>query len=177
MSIAQLVNKGRSKQNISTIVHFVGNHPKRFAELVELLASPSPKVVFAASWAVTNCVQAQPQLAQPHFATLLQAAAQPTASENVKRSVVRSLQFVEIPKRYQGKAADLCFSMLENKKEAVAIRVFSMTVLANICLQNPDLRSEVIALIEADLPYAKPSYLSRGKKVIGQLRRLSHAKD
>lgn len=177
MSITRFLNMANSKGSIRAIVKYVGDNPTRFAELVKLLNSQDRMVAYTACWALGYCVEQHPKLLSKHFSAVINAAAMPNASDGMKRNALRALQFVTLPARHQGKAAHLCFKMLENKKEAVAIRVFAMTVLANICKQNPDLRNEVAALIEDGLPYAKPGYLSRAKKVLKQLQEPTLAKD
>ena len=177
MTVTELVKRSRSKHTIYTIVRFVGNDAGRFAELVKLLFNSPPKVVLIASWAMSNCAQNHPELLSKHFAELLKAATAPAVADIVKRSALRALQFAEIPRRYQGKTAQLCFEVLENKKEPVAIRVFAMSVLADLALKNPDMKGEVIALIEEGLPYAKPAYLSRARKTLNRLGKASLSKD
>lgn len=172
MDIQKLLSKTYSKKSVNTIVRYVGNDPKRFAALVNLFLTGPPRSAQQASWPLSYCVEAHPLLLRPHFRKILKAAAMPHAQDAVKRNVVRLLQFCTIPKRHQGLVYQLCFRFLENKKEAVAIRVFAMTVLTKLAIENPALRGEIIILIEDGLSYAKPAYLARAKKVLRQLHQL-----
>jgi hypothetical protein len=81
------------------------------------------------------------------------------------------LQFIDIPKKHQGVIADICFKSLIDKKEPIAIRVFSMTVIANLAAKIPELKNELIPIIEEQLPYASAGFVSRGKKVLKELKR------
>lgn len=53
-----------------------------------------------------------------------------------------------------------------NKKEAVAIRVFSMQIVANLSQKYLEIRNELKVIIEDELPYAKPAFVSRGRKIL-----------
>jgi hypothetical protein len=44
-----------------------------------------------------------------------------------------------------------------------------MTVLANIAMEEPDLKDELKIVIEDGLPYGSAAYISRAKKTLKQL--------
>jgi hypothetical protein len=52
---------------------------------------------------------------------------------------------------------------------AVAIRVFSMTVLANVIEDQPDMRRELKLILEDQLPYGSSAFKSRGNKVLKKI--------
>jgi len=83
----------------------------------------------------------------------------------MQRNILRFLQDIEIPKRFYGIVTDRCFALMDTK-EPIAVRVFSMTVLANIAKQEPDLKKELRIAIEDQLPYASAGFLSRARKVL-----------
>jgi hypothetical protein len=124
------------------------------------------RITQRAAWPLSYCVESYPALIRPHLNVLLDHLKKPGLHDAVKRNTIRLLQFVEVPKRLQGKTADICFTFLQDKKEPIAIRVFSMTVLANIAQRNPDLKRELKLIIEDEIPLASPAYLSRARKVL-----------
>lgn len=170
----QLLAKKRSKQLVQQIISFVGNDADRFAELINAMFSGTELSRFIASWSMSYCVEGFPDLLNKHYSTLILAVSKAGAAEGLKRNIVRAFQFASIPKRYQGRVAECCFRFLEDRKEAIAVRVFSMSVLAKLAEENPGLKDELILLIEEGLPYATPAYLSRSKKVLKKLRKLQH---
>lgn len=174
MMLQQLLAKKRSKATVHQITVFVGNDSNRFAELVDAMFHGTPHVAFTAAWSMSYCAEQFPELLNKHYSSLLAAVSKKDSSETLRRNIIRAFQFADIPKRYQGKVAACCFRFLEDKKEAIAVRVFSMSVLGNLTMENPGLKEELILLIEDGLPYASPAYLSRSKKVLKQLRRLRH---
>ncbi|WP_143165108.1 hypothetical protein [Chryseolinea serpens] len=84
----------------------------------------------------------------------------------VKRNTLRLLQYIELPKRLQGRVADLCFQYLQGKGEPIAVKAFSLTVLQRILEEQPELGSELKIIIEDQLAYASPAFRSRAMKVL-----------
>ena len=70
----------------------------------------------------------------------------------------------------QGKVVDLCFTFLSDGTQPIAIRVFAMTVLTNIAKENPELKNEIIPLIEDQMPFGSAGFRSRGRKVLQELK-------
>lgn len=118
---------------------------------------------------MTYCVERHPKLIQPHLKTVLAHLKKPGIHDAVKRNTIRLLQFIDIPKRFHGQVADICFAYLQNNREAVAIRVFSMSVLHQIARQNPELKHELKIIIEDQMPYGSAAFSSRGRKILKDL--------
>jgi hypothetical protein len=169
MDLRKEILKEHSKKQKSKVVDYVGDSPIRFKALVDVFLQGPYRVTQRAGWPLSYCVERSPALIKPHLKAILDHLRMPGIHDAVKRNTMRFLQFIEIPKRYQGQVADLCFEYLQNNKEPVAIRVFSMSVLASIAEENPDLKKELMMLIEDQLPYAKPAFISRARKVLKAL--------
>lgn len=67
---------------------------------------------------------------------------------------------------------NICFAYLESPAEALAIKVFSMTVLGNLAKLYPEIIPELKLLIEDQLPYQTAGFKSRGKKVLKVLEKI-----
>jgi len=70
----------------------------------------------------------------------------------------------------RGLVVVICFDFFQSKKEPVAVKVFSMTVLANVAQDLKELRQELILRIEDQLPYGSAGFLSRAGRVLKQLK-------
>ncbi|NUN68090.1 MAG: hypothetical protein HUU02_00085 [Bacteroidetes bacterium] len=149
----------------------IGDDTERFAVVARMALSADAAVVMRASWLLTICAELRPALVTPWIPKLLAAAARPGASDALRRNIVRSLQFIDIPRRHQGRAADLCFGFLQDVKAPVAVKAFSMTVLANIAMSEPELKHEIVLTIEQLVPYGSAGIRSRARKVLAQLRK------
>ena len=170
MNLTKEVIKEHSRKQRDIIVNYVGQDPGRFSHLVEVFLGGPYRVTQRAAWPLSVCVEKHPDLLKPHYKNILAFAGSSDIHDAVKRNILRMLQYVRVPKVYQGRIVDLCFGFLTDAKEPVAIRVFAMTVLANIATEAPDLKNELVTIIEDQLPFASAGFLSRSRKVLKQLK-------
>src|SRR5262245_55714839 len=138
MDLKKRLKLGQSKTLTLEIVDYVNGSPIRFKKLVEIYLHSHFRITQRVAWPLTYCVERWPYLIYPHLKKLLQFMNKPDVHDAVKRNTMRMLQFIEIPKRYHGAVADLCFEYLQNRKATVALRVFSITALWNIIQDQPD---------------------------------------
>ena len=170
MNLVEEILQEHTKKQKDKIVNYIGHDPKKFAELVHVFLRGSYRVTQRAAWPLSYCIERYPDLLKPHFRKILTQLGKKNIHDSVKRNTLRMLQFVHVPKAHQGITTDLCLAFLADVKEPVAIRVFAMTVLANIAKEVPELKNELIPLIEDQIPYASAGFISRGGKVLKQLK-------
>ena len=171
MDLAKTLERGHSKQITTQIADYVGNNAARFKQLVKLFLAGPYRMTQRAAWPLSICIERHPELIGPHLGTLLRFAAAPGAHDAVMRNTVRLLQFIDIPRRYHGQVAEMCFGNLNKRNTAIAIQAFSMTVLYDISRDEPDLRRELRLILEDRLPYAAPAFRARARKILKDLRK------
>jgi len=169
MNLVNVIEKEHSSAQRNRVIKYVGKDPKRFAELVNVFLNGPYRVTQRSAWPLSYCIEQHPDLIKPHLKRILQFASQPGVHDSVKRNTMRLLQFIEVPKSLQGKFVNLCFSFLKDTSEAIAIRVFAMTVLSNLAKFLPELKNELIPIIEDQMPFGSPGFVSRGTKALKQL--------
>src|SRR4051812_25620164 len=129
MKLVEALLKENSKAMYTSIVNYVGRSPSRYRQLVTIFLKGPYRVTQRAARPLSYCAELHPDLVKPHLARIVSTLHVAGQSDSIKRNVLRLLQFVEIPKSLQGEVADCCFRLLSDRREAVAIRVFAMTVL------------------------------------------------
>lgn len=169
MDIRHTLLKEHSRKQASRILEYISSNPDRFKELFNLFMDDSSRISQRASWPLNLCVEQHPELIRPYIKKLLNKIKSPSIPNAVKRNTLRMLQFVPIPKNVSGETYTLCLNFLQNAKEPIAVRVFAMTVAAQIATQIPELKRELLLAIEEQLPYASAGLISRGRKIIKQL--------
>ncbi len=171
MKLIKLLLKEHSGANTDKIVLSIGCDPNKFNELIEAFLKGPYRITQRAAWPLSRCVQQHPELIQPHLKKVLHFLSKSDIHDAVKRNTVRLLQFIKIPRSLQGEVVTHCFHFLSNPSEPIAIRVFSMTVLANLTKENPELKNELIPIIEDYLPFGSAGFRSRGMRVLKELKR------
>ena len=166
MNIVQEVLREHSKAMCDRVVRYVGKNPARFAELVSVFLKGPYRVTQRAAWPLSYCVEQHPELVKVHLKKIILNLKTPGVHHAVKRNTLRLLQFIDIPKSMQGFVADVSFRFLSDPKEPIAVKVFSMEVLSKIAQQQPEIERELRLIIEDQLPYAGPAFLSRARKVM-----------
>ncbi len=167
MNIRTALLEVRPKEQAGKIARYVGGDPKRFAELMKELLRSTYRLSQRAAWPVSYCIERHPELVKPYFSVLIKQLEREDSHVAVRRNVARLLQFVEIPKRYQGRVFDACYNLFADPMQPVAVRVFSMTVAANIAKDEPELIEE-LRLVAKKYPQASTAgFRSRARRVLG----------
>lgn len=166
MDIRKALAKEHSKVQTLQIVDYVGVNKKRFKQLINIYLAGPYRITQRAAGPLSYCVQNSPRLIGPHLNVLIDFMKKPGTPVAVRRNTMRLLQFIDVPKRLQGKVIDSCFTFLTDRKETVAVKVFSMEVLAKLVKGSPEMKNELKAIIEDQLPYASPAFRSRAKKLL-----------
>jgi hypothetical protein len=167
MDIREALLEVHSKDQAIKITDYVSDDPRRFAELMKLFLGPVYRISQRAAWPVSYCIERHPQLVKPYFNHLIKQLERKDAHVAVRRNVARLLQFVEIPKRYEGRIFEACYELLSNPSETVAVRVFSMTVAAKIAKGRPELMDELRLAATQHPEAATAGFRSRARRVLG----------
>lgn len=168
MKLVELLEQPQTKVQRDRIIHYVTTQ-QRFDELMQVFVQGPIRITQRAAWPISYCVEHNPQLLKPHYPAVVKLLTLPNQTDAVKRNLLRALQFVKVPSRYQGRIADCCFTFLTGK-EPIAIKVFAMTVLANLAVENHELKNEIVPIIESQLPFGSAGFISRARKVLKQLK-------
>jgi hypothetical protein len=167
---AQLL-QAHSKENCNIVVAWVGNNQARFDELFALFMGNESRLVQMSSWPLSYCVEAYPNLIQKHFDSLLKNIKKQQHHDAVKRHTLRMLQFVEIPKKYQGNVMNMCFYFIQNISEKPSTKVFSLALLETLSNLYPEINDELRLIIETQMPHESAGFRSRGKKMLAKLNK------
>ena len=166
MDLESEILKEHSKRQAVRIASWVGNDSRRFRQLMDLFLRGEYRITQRSAWVVGLCADSHPRLARPYLGQMIRRMQEPGVHVAVKRNVIRILQFIDIPHELLGEVTTLCFDYLASPHEPIAVRTFSMTVLANIAQKEPDLRNELRLSIEQQLVHGSPGFRSRARKVM-----------
>ena len=168
-SLEMRLMSDRSSENITKLAGEIGDDAERFAQLMALFFGGPYRVTHFSAHLLSKCCDRYPHLILPYLGRMIDLLDKPV-HDSLKRNIIRTMQFIEIPEAHWDKTVDNCFRLLQSRKEAVAIKVFAMTVLANLCGKFPELKNELSVIIEDQLPYESAAFVSRGRKILAGLR-------
>lgn len=166
-SISSIRNKADAQKLSDKII----SGQAHISELMDLFFSEDLRICQKASWPLTIIADERPDLLLPYMKRMIDHLDRPH-HDAVVRNTVRAWQVMHIPEEYEGDIYDRCFTYLADPQYAVAIRVFSMTVCANIAMRHPSLAQEVIPVIEDHWDHSTAAWRGRGKKELKRLRNI-----
>jgi hypothetical protein len=158
-------------ENIRTVLDIkrlamecTGKH--EFASLVTCMTDRDSHVSAMAAWCMSHVVIKHPQiLSINHYRTFLDIVSN-TQSSSLKRNIMRAWQVVDIPADLRLWVAEIALAFLASPKEDVAIKAFSITVLQQIVRYVPELKEEILFILERDMPHATAAYIQRARQFI-----------
>jgi len=170
MDLRNEILRENNREHTLKIADWISANAERVAALVQLFLQDEYRVVQRAAWIISYVAQQSPELIVPHLPAMVQRMDDAGIPVAVKRNVTRVLQFLPIPPALHGPVMNRCFELLTDPEETIAVRAFSMTVLANLAKEYPDIRNEIRLVLEDELQHQpSPGFASRAKKVLKML--------
>lgn len=171
MNLVAAIEAPHSLSMKNKIIRYVGTDKKRFRDLMNIFLKGTYRQVQWAGWPLSDIVRKHPEMVIPYLKPVLKSLDKKGMHTAVKRNVMRLLQFIDIPKGVAGLAFDKAFGLFMDTTEPIAVRVFSMQVMADIATKEPELKTEVILAIEEHLPYGSTALVNRGQRLLKKLKR------
>lgn len=160
-----------SWENLSFTINEISNHPENFDILMDIALNHSEHKSWRAAYLADKIHDVHPELLFPYIEILIQKL-KVLDNKSKKRHFLKLISMNELPVKYYGFLVDYCITTLSSE-EPPANRVHAMQILYNISLKEPDLKYELIHIIEHEMEYhATPGIISRGNRLLNQLHKL-----
>lgn len=171
MNIKDILKSSYNKGQIEAVANYACSSNENFKSLFQIFTGDDIRMAQMASWSLSYAVRKSPHIIQPYLKELIEQLQKKDKHNAVIRNTVRILQDIEIPEQFHGMLMDSCFGFIEQPKTPVAIKAFSLTVLFNLSKIYPDIKQELILVIEENMHHAAPAFKSRGSKILLQLKK------
>ncbi len=169
MNIREALLKEHSRQQAEFIAKYVIENPENLNELIDFFLANEYLISQRAAYSVSIIGQWQPKLIFPYFEILVNNLTKKGIHDAVKRATLRIFEKNAFPENLEGIIADTCFKFMKNQLEPVAIKAFSMTILEKIVDKYPELRLELIEVIENSMDFQTAAFTGRGRKILKSL--------
>lgn len=169
-SFKSILEEGHSKKNTLDILAAIQKDNSKINELMKLFFSSDLRMCQRASWAVGMIGERNKTLLLPYFDKMLHVIKNPM-HDAIVRNTLRTWREMDIPEAYEGEVFDICFNYLQDTKTPVAIRMFGMCILSNIAMKYPELKEEIIPVIEEHYEQASPGFKSGAKRELKRMKR------
>jgi len=162
----------KSKEHVHAIVRDIKAKIYTMQDLMELYFGEHKRTTQYSSWIITHIAEKHIHLIRPYFKKMVENL-EGNTNYTVVRNTIRAFQFAEIPEELEGILIDKCFEYLFEKKYPVAVKAFSIGVAEKIVMKHPELKEELILLLEEQIPYGSSGFKARAGKALKKLRKLS----
>jgi hypothetical protein len=169
MNIRNHLTGQQTKRKSMEVVDYIVSKPSAIEELMECFFDDELRVCQYAAWPVGILGEKHPEIILPYLHKMVSNLENPK-HDAVVRNTIRTLQYIDVPEELEGEVYERCFNYLVSPGFPVAVKVFSMSVLARIAMKIPELKEELIIAIEDYKPLGTAGYQSRAKKVIKMLQ-------
>jgi hypothetical protein len=133
-----------------------------FPVLMEIALNETDHYSWRAAWAADNINEMFPGIANDWIKPMIDALGGLNHSGK-KRQFLKLISLYPVPEDD--------FPFLTSADDEISVKVYSMQILYNISQREPDLKHELLELIEQEMEYRpKPGILTRGKKLASKLR-------
>jgi hypothetical protein len=169
MNLKQSLPERYSKEDFKEIIDWINGSSEHFSELMEIFFDGNTRKNQYAASVMIHCIDKWNYLLNPYLERLILNLQNDGLHDAIKRNTVRVLQDVEIPENLHGTVVDICFKYLQNPSEAIAIKVFSMTIIHHLTKKYPELIEELRFILEEQLPFQTAGFRSRAGKILRDL--------
>lgn len=157
-----------SRRNTDYIAHWIGENPKRYKQIMEIVFAESPGIQMRAAWVISVVSDKYPILFKTYTHRVI-SNIKKFEHSGTRRLLLRQLAAIEIPEKHYGKVYDTCFNWLMSKDEPPAVKVYCMQILVNIAEKLPDLKREIRLILEELANHESPAIKSRSKLLLKML--------
>lgn len=164
----QLVDS--SRLIIDIVVSTIGNNQQLFNEAVQAMLTDKYPLSMRAARVVQFASIKYPKLLDSHIDALI-SALHKSKIDGVKRSILKI--FIEAPVSVSddqlGQLTDRCFLFVDDKKESIAVRAFSIDILLKVIKKYPELKPELKAVMESVIPEGSVGLKHKCRKLLKKM--------
>ena len=122
-----------------------------------------------AAGVVETVVRDHPYLIGPYLEKMV-STCRDFKEDGVKRNFLKIFIDIDFNDDLLGRVMNLCFDFINDKKnESIAVRVYSMQILYNISQKIPEIKQELILIIENEMLIGSAAWRARGSQLLRKL--------
>tara|TARA_R110002096_G_scaffold24760_32_gene78098 strand:- start:16111 stop:16632 length:522 start_codon:yes stop_codon:yes gene_type:complete len=167
--LRSILRRRLPKAETEQLAEEMGDDPARFDEAWQLVVAGDAVLSPRAAWLIDHLMVGHPALLEPYLEAAISELARPSHHNGVHRILAKVLSTRNIPEPFQGELFGVCRDHLLNPDSAVAIKVHCMEIATKIVLPYPELKEELVTIIEMQMSGGSAAIRSRGRKLLRKL--------
>jgi hypothetical protein len=168
MDIIEFLNIDSSRLNADLLVEKFEENRKVFDTLLDAMYQDTYPLSMRASRVIWLIAKKHPSFIDPYLPEFIDRLSK-FKVDGVRRNILSILVDIPLPDIDPGKLFDICYTWLVSEKEPTAIRGNAITILYKISEKEPELKTELIDLFQAQLPCDSKGIEARIKEKLNRL--------
>ena len=160
----------RSIGRANEVVEDVLKDQKLFAAVFKGMLNEDPIIRMRSADVIEKVSSQHPEYLQP-FKTQLINEISRIEQKEVRWHVVQMFSYLKIDSKERGRIVDILLSYIESSKSKIVI-TFSLQTLADFAERDENIRPSIIEIIEKIMIDGSSAIVSRGKKLIKNLKEI-----
>jgi len=161
----------RSKANIAFLVKVMAADDSLVESCMDFVDDPDPKLAMRYMWLLGHLAEVRPKLLFGYMSHLFAKRHMHNTITGLHRSLVKMLTFTGVPEDIQGLVVDQIFEWCLDPEIQVAVKVYGITVLVDLCKIYPELETELKAVIHDQMDKNTYAFTARSKQILKQLEK------
>ncbi|HPE55283.1 MAG TPA: hypothetical protein P5514_04885 [Bacteroidales bacterium] len=159
-----------SRKGIDLVVQLVGDNPVLFKQFLEITLREKGALSQRASRVVNFATLNHPGLFKP-YAVEIVAKMPDMKHDSVKREIIKTFadHDFDMDEVTTSKLLEICFKWFTDQNEKIAVQAYALDVLYKISNQYPDLKFELISVIEQQREFMSTGMKARIAKMLPML--------
>ncbi|RLD45199.1 MAG: hypothetical protein DRI86_05885 [Bacteroidetes bacterium] len=158
------VNRAKSLKNIDN------SKKEELTRLLwEIMISNKHPHSWRAAWSIFHLVEKQKELMRPYLSEIIKLLLS-FKYDGQKREMMKVLLLFPTTDLEMGKLVGICFRILDNPNESLAVRVHAMQIIFNISEIELEIKPELKSTIIHHLDNSSKGFKSRGNKLLRKMK-------
>ncbi len=170
MNLTELIEMHPGVDNARQLAKMAYESESCRDELWQLTSHEKNYISRVAAWALEHCFLEHPEVIKPYLPAMAKRLPE-VPNDSLRRHFLKMLWMGGFEEEHHGILADLSFRWLMDPERPTAVKMFSMKILYDISEAEPDLKPELAAVIEDQLPKGTPGFKNTAQKMLNKLYR------
>lgn len=159
-----------SRKGIDMAVQVVGDNPEIFKQFLDIAMRDKGQITMRASRVINFATLKHPQLFEPYASDIAKKLPH-IKHHSLKRELIKT--FAEndfgLDDETTSDLLELCFRWFTDQNEKIAVQAYALDVLYNISNDFPDLKFELLSVIEQQQEFMSTGMKVRIRKMLPKL--------
>jgi hypothetical protein len=169
-SLDELLTRPQSKSNAAQMGKIILADKTAYVALIKMVLGKDELLAQKAAWPLGAVGYERPEWSKPYHRKLLEKLHHPCHNA-IKRGITRLFEFMDVKPSEMSYALDTFIHLINDHKEAIAVRAFSMSCAYRIVQKEPELSGEFELILRNAMNSDIPALVARGRNLLKDMQK------